>query len=152
MKGLLCFAYGLACYAVFGVAFVYAILFLANIVLPVTIDFGPARDPLTSALIDLALLAVFAIQHSVMARRAICTDILHFPARVLAVYGHGYSSATLTDPGHGFGRVLERPHGPILLAGTSPTHGSAEPMVAWAVNSVGGHAAVSNNGHVGAGR
>ena len=31
-------------------------------------------------------------------------------------------------------------------------HGSAEPMVAWAVNSVGGHAAVSNNGHVGAGR
>jgi protein-S-isoprenylcysteine O-methyltransferase Ste14 len=70
MKALLCFVYGLACYAVFGIAFVYAVLFLANIALPVTIDFGPARDPLTSALIDLALLAAFAIQHSVMARPA----------------------------------------------------------------------------------
>jgi len=44
--------------------------------------------------------------------------------------------------------VLERPNGPILLAVASMTHGSAEPVVAGAVKSVGGHAAVSNNGHV----
>ena len=44
--------------------------------------------------------------------------------------------------------MLERPHGPILLAGASTTQGSAEPVVAGAVKSVGGHAAVSNNGHV----
>jgi hypothetical protein len=44
--------------------------------------------------------------------------------------------------------VLERPQGPILLAGTSTTHGSAEPVVAGVVKSVGGHSAVSNNGHV----
>ena len=44
--------------------------------------------------------------------------------------------------------MLERPNGPILLAVASMTHGSAEPVVAGAVKSVGGHAAVSNNGHV----
>jgi hypothetical protein len=43
--------------------------------------------------------------------RAVSMDILHFRARVLAVYSYGYSSATLTDAGHG----LERPPFPIRI-------------------------------------
>ena len=42
--------------------------------------------------------------------------------------------------------MLERPRGPILMSGASTTHGPAEPVVAGAVKSIGGHAAVLSNG------
>jgi protein-S-isoprenylcysteine O-methyltransferase Ste14 len=61
--------YGLVAYAAFFGTICYAIGFVANLVVPKTIDSGPA-GPLGEALvIDLILMAVFAIQHSVMARR-----------------------------------------------------------------------------------
>jgi methanethiol S-methyltransferase len=63
------FLYGLASYAVFLVTFLYAIGFVSGLVVPKAIDTGTTA-PMTEALIvDLLLMSLFAIQHSVMARK-----------------------------------------------------------------------------------
>jgi protein-S-isoprenylcysteine O-methyltransferase Ste14 len=68
-KRLIFFAYGAAAYAIFLATFLYAIAFVGGIGVPTRLD-GDPRLPLLSALaIDTALLTLFAVQHSVMARR-----------------------------------------------------------------------------------
>ena len=68
MGRLLGFLYGIVAYLVFFATFLYAIGFVAGIGVPKTID-GGSVVPLTEALvIDILLMSVFAIQHSVMAR------------------------------------------------------------------------------------
>lgn len=68
MGRLLGFLYGILVYAVFFVTFLYAIGFVAGLGVPKTINMGPAA-PLTAALIiDVVLMSVFALQHSIMAR------------------------------------------------------------------------------------
>jgi methanethiol S-methyltransferase len=68
-KRLLMFAYGLTSYLIFLGTFLYAIAFVGGFLVPSRLD-GPLRTSLSEALvIDLALLTVFALQHSVMARR-----------------------------------------------------------------------------------
>jgi protein-S-isoprenylcysteine O-methyltransferase Ste14 len=68
MRRLLAFLYGIAVYFFFFATFVYAIGFVAGIGVPKTIDSGETAPLLTTLVIDLALLSLFAIQHSVMAR------------------------------------------------------------------------------------
>jgi protein-S-isoprenylcysteine O-methyltransferase Ste14 len=68
MGRLVAFLYGVLCYAFFFITFLYAIGFVENLVVPRTIDVGP-QAPVTEALIvNLILMSLFAIQHSVMAR------------------------------------------------------------------------------------
>jgi protein-S-isoprenylcysteine O-methyltransferase Ste14 len=63
------FVYGLCAYVVFLGTFLYAVAFVGGFGVPARLD-GDARTPLGLALaIDAALLTVFAVQHSVMARR-----------------------------------------------------------------------------------
>lgn len=68
MGGLLAFIYGLICYAIFLVTFIYSIGFVGNLIVPKSIDSGAAGDGVTSLLVNLALMSVFAVQHSLMAR------------------------------------------------------------------------------------
>jgi protein-S-isoprenylcysteine O-methyltransferase Ste14 len=70
IKRILFFGYGLAAYLVFLGTFLYAIAFVGGCpILPSRLD-GPLTGSLGAAIaIDCGLLAIFAVQHSVMARR-----------------------------------------------------------------------------------
>ncbi|MGU3668401.1 methanethiol S-methyltransferase [Methylobacterium sp. A49B] len=61
-------SYAVFCYAVFLLAFLYAVGFLGRAFVPKTVDDGPIGHSGLAVIVDVALLAIFALQHSVMAR------------------------------------------------------------------------------------
>lgn len=63
-------SYGVIAYLVFFAVFNYTILFIGNILVTPSLDtIGPVKLP-QALIIDLGLFAVFALQHSIMARPA----------------------------------------------------------------------------------
>lgn len=68
MSRLLVLFYGAVCYVVFLATFLYAIGFVAGLGVPKHIDNGTSGSLTTALLVDLALLGLFAVQHSGMAR------------------------------------------------------------------------------------
>ncbi len=69
MKRITIFTYGVVCYLVFLGVFLYAAGFLGNFIVPKSIDSGPTSPLVVAIAVDAGLLAIFALQHSIMARQ-----------------------------------------------------------------------------------
>ncbi|HEU4428284.1 MAG TPA: isoprenylcysteine carboxylmethyltransferase family protein [Myxococcota bacterium] len=64
------FVFGVLSYALFFGVFLYAAGFMTNLFVPKSLDSGPAPGVVTALAVNFGLLAIFALQHSVMARPA----------------------------------------------------------------------------------
>jgi protein-S-isoprenylcysteine O-methyltransferase Ste14 len=62
--------YALVSYALFTLSFLYALGFVGNYVVPKSIDIGSPSNFAEAVIVNLVLMSLFAIQHSVMARPA----------------------------------------------------------------------------------
>lgn len=68
MHRSLALGYGAFCYLVFLAVFVYSIGFVGDFVVPRSVDRGIDASMTEAIIVNLALLGLFAVQHSVMAR------------------------------------------------------------------------------------
>lgn len=68
MSRYLSFVYGVVCYGLFLAVFLYLIGFLNDVVVPKSVSSGEPGSIGVALLVDLSLIALFGVQHSVMAR------------------------------------------------------------------------------------
>ena len=69
MSRTLSLVFAIVCYAIFFATFLYLIAFVGNFPVPATVD-APASSltPVVAAVVDVVLIALFGLQHSIMAR------------------------------------------------------------------------------------
>jgi methanethiol S-methyltransferase len=71
MSRALTLLFAIVAYAIFFATFLYLIVFVGDLgYSPKTVDTGPAGPALAAAIVDVALIALFGLQHSIMARPA----------------------------------------------------------------------------------
>jgi len=70
MKRTLVFSFGALSYATFFATFLYQVGFVAGMVVPKAMNDGPVRSLAPAVAVNLLLLSLFAIQHTIMARLA----------------------------------------------------------------------------------
>ena len=68
MGKLVAFLYGIIAYLIFAVVIVYSLGFVTGLVVPKTIDSGSAGPLVESIVVNIVLMTIFALQHSIMAR------------------------------------------------------------------------------------
>lgn len=88
MKRILIFVYGTGAYLSFLAVFLYAIGFIGNFAVARPLDAAPEAPWLPSLAVNLGLLTLFAVQHSVMARKPFKRAITRFisPAAERSTY------------------------------------------------------------------
>jgi methanethiol S-methyltransferase len=69
MLKFIAFLYGLVAYFTFIGTILYAIGFVSGLMVPKTIDTGASSSAIEALIVDLLLMSLFAVQHSVMARQ-----------------------------------------------------------------------------------
>jgi protein-S-isoprenylcysteine O-methyltransferase Ste14 len=97
MGRVIAFIFGLISYIVFFGTFLYAIGFVGNVFVPKSIDSGGETSSVSALLINVVLLLIFGLQHSVMARPAFKRTWTQFVPKVIerSVYVLFASSALI---------------------------------------------------------
>ena len=70
MKRISYFLFGIACHLMFLATYVWFALFIGNILVPKSIDSGPEVSLAIALPVNILLLVLFGLQHSIMARPA----------------------------------------------------------------------------------